>query len=209
MTRVRRSSLELREAILVTAGEAFARDGYGLVSLKQIATDAGVAESVLYRQFPSKSALFQEAILQPLVTVLEAFSKASEQYLHYSLDDRSMMRLVIGGLLDQLSEQRAALRSITAAEDDLGPDEREILHRALADVLVRFGRVAREETIRRGAQPPGLGIELTARMLVGTMISLVMFDGWLLRDLPDSPSRADIRDHLVEIWLQAGGAQTF
>ena len=207
MTRVRRSPLELREAILATAEEAFSQEGYGSVSLKQIASDADVAESVLYRHFPSKSALFQEAILQPLMTVLESFSEASERYMDYALDDRSMMRLVVGGLLDQLSEHRAALRSISAAEEDLVPEERERLHRALADVLVRFGTVARDEGARRGATPPGIGIEVTARVLVGTMISVVIYEDWLFRGLPQKPSRADIRDHLVEMWLRASGAQ--
>lgn len=193
--------------ILATAEEAFSREGYGSVSLKQVARDAGVAESVLYRHFPSKAALFQEAVLQPLVTVLQSFSEASARYLDYALDDRSMMRLVVGSLLDQLGEHRAALRSITAAEEDLGPDERESLHQALAGVLVRMGEIAREEAIRRGSAPPGLGIEMTARVLVGAIISLVIYEDWLLRGLPQAPSRADILDHLVEMMLRASGAQ--
>jgi hypothetical protein len=117
-----------------------------------------------------------------------------------------MMRLVVGSLLDQLGEHRAALRSITAAEDDLGPVEQEELHRALADVLVRMGDVARREAIRRDAAVPGLGIEMTARVLVGTIISLVIYEDWLLRGLPETPSRADILDHLVEMMLRASGA---
>ena len=207
MPRVRRSPLELRTTILATAEEAFSREGYGSVSLKQVAADAGVAESVLYRHFPSKAALFREAVMLPLVTVLESFSEASERYLDYALDDRALMRLVVGGLLDQLSEHRAALRSIAAAEDDLEPEERERLHRALAGVLIRMGEVAREEGERRGASPPGIGIEMTARVLVGTMISVVIYEDWLLRGLPERPTRADIRDHLVEMWLRASGAR--
>jgi AcrR family transcriptional regulator len=207
MARVRRSPVELRETIIKAAEEAFAREGYGAVSLKQVAQDAGVAESVLYRHFPSKAALFREAVLLPLMTFLESFSEASERYLDYALDDRSLMRLVIGSLLDQLGEHRAALRSIIAAEEDLGPEERERFHQALADVLIRMGEIARAEAIRRGSAPPGLGIEVTARVLVGAIISLVIYEDWLLRGLPQEPSRADLLDHLVEIMLRASGAE--
>jgi AcrR family transcriptional regulator len=207
MTRVRRSPVDLRAAILEAAEEAFSREGYGSVSLKQIALDAGVAESVLYRHFPSKTAIFREAVLLPLVAVLESFSDATARYTEYALDDRSLMRLVVGSLLDQLGDHRAALRSLTSAEDALSPDEREDLHQALADVLTRIGDIAREEATKRGAAPPGLGIELTARVLVGTVVSLVIYGDWLLRDLPQTASRTDLLDHLVEIMLRASGAQ--
>jgi hypothetical protein len=136
------------------------------------------------------------------------FSEASARYFDYALDDRSMMRLTVGGLLDQLGEHRAALRSITAAEDDLSPEDRDDLHRALADVLVRMGEIARAESERRGADDYGLGIEMTARMLVGTIVALVVHDGWLLRDLPHEPSRGELLEHLVEMMLRASGAST-
>lgn len=207
MARVRRSPTELREAIIEAAERAFSREGYGSVTLKQVADDAGVAESVLYRHFPSKAALFREAVMLPLMNVLRSFSEASERYVEYALDDRSLMRLVVGSLLDQLTEHRAALRSIAAAEEDLGPTEREELHAALADVLVRFGEVAREEAARRDSDPPGFGIELTARVLVGAIISVVIYEDWLLRDLPQEPSRAQLLDHLVEVMLRASGAR--
>ena len=193
--------------MLEAAEEAFSRDGYGSVSLKQVARDAGVAESVLYRHFPSKAALFREAVLLPLVAVLEAFSQATARYTDLPLDDRSLMRVVVGSLLDQLGEHRAALRSIPAAEDDLAPEEREGLHQALRDVMIRFSEIARAEAVRRGAAAPGLGIEMTARLLVGMVISVVVHADWLLRGLPEPPSRAEILDHLVEMMLRASGAQ--
>jgi AcrR family transcriptional regulator len=199
--------VELRSAILQAAEEAFSRRGYGSVSLKEIAHDAGVAESVLYRHFPSKTAIFREAVLLPLVGVLESFSQAAARYSEYDLDDRSMMRLVVGSLFDQLGAHRAALRSIISAEDGFTPEQRDELHQALADVLTAFADVARREAEKRGAAPPGLGIDVTARTLVGTVISLVIFDDWLLRGVPRTPSPTDLRDHLVEMTLRASGAR--
>jgi AcrR family transcriptional regulator len=206
--RVRRSPLELRAAILQAAEQDFSRDGYGTVSLKQIARDAGVAESVLYRHFPSKMAIFREAVLLPMVAVLESFSEATARYTEYALDDRSLMRLVVCSLLDQLGAHRAALRSLTSVEDHLTAADRDDLHRALADVLTRFGEIARQEAGRRDASVPGAGIELTARALVGTVISFVIFDDWLLSGLPHAPTHTELRDRLVEITLRASGADT-
>ena len=137
----------------------------------------------------------------------EAFSQATARYTDLPLDDRSLMRVVVGSLLDQLGEHRAALRSIPAAEDDLAPEERESLHQALRDVMIRFSEIARAEAVRRGAAAPGLGIEMTARLLVGMVISVVVHEDWLLRGLPEPPSRAEILEHLVEMMLRASGAQ--
>src|SRR5271163_4710079 len=110
MARTRRSSIELRTLIVAAAEDAFALEGYGAVSLKEVAERAGVTESVLYRHFPSKAALFRESVLLPLMNVLAAFADASVRYLDHPLDDRTLMRLFVGELLDQLSQHRAALR---------------------------------------------------------------------------------------------------
>lgn len=206
MTRTRRSPAELRTVLIASAEDGFSREGYGQVTLKDIAKNAGVAESVLYRHFPSKAALFREAVLEPLLTVLQSFSDATTRYSDYALDNRSLMRLVVGSLLDELGEHRAALRSISAAEDDLDAEDREALHAALADVLTRISTIARTENDRRGTLEPGLGVEMNARFLVAAMISLVVHDEWILRGLPRQPERSELLEHLVEIMLRASGA---
>lgn len=193
-------------ASLVIIGVAAVK-GYGQVTLKDIARDANVAESVLYRHFPSKSDLFREAVLEPLVAVLASFSAATGRYAEYTLDNRSLMRLVVGSLIDELGTHRAALRSISDAEDDLDAEDREALHAALADVLVNISAVARQEGERRQAPETGLGLEMTVRVLVGAIISLVVHDEWILRGLPHAPDRSELLEHLVEIMLRATASE--
>ena len=195
--------MEIQQTILAAAEVAFSHSGYSSVTLKDVAAEARVAESVLYRYFPSKAALFRQALLVPLLEVLDSFSSASARYVEYAIDARSILRLLVGSLMDQLAEHRAALRSIATAEDDLPHDEREHLHQALADVMVSLSSVARREQDRRGTAVYDAGVELSMRALVGMVISLVTHDAWLLRGLPGNPSRTEIVDHLVEMMLRA------
>lgn len=208
VAQTRRGAIELRALILEAAENAFDRDGYSAVTLKEVAREAGVTESVLYRHFPSKAALFRESVLQPLMNVLSAFAEASLRYLEYPLDDRALMRLVMGGLLDQLSDHRAVLRSFVAAEDDLDPADREQFRQAMADLLRGIDTIAREEGKRRNSGNIGHGVEMTSRLAVGMIISVVVHDQWLLRDLPRKPTRAAVLDHITEIMLRAVGAST-
>lgn len=55
-----------RGLILEAAREVFVDCGYAGARVQRIAREADVAEAVLYRHFPSKAALFEAAVLEPL-----------------------------------------------------------------------------------------------------------------------------------------------
>ena len=71
--RLRRSSDEVRELMLDAARTLFRNQGYDATSTRQISEHAGVAESALFRHFGSKKAVFDEAILRPVVQFVQAF----------------------------------------------------------------------------------------------------------------------------------------
>lgn len=52
-----------RESILVAATPLFLENGYDRTSLAQIAQQAGVSRATLFKQFPTKAALFEAAVL--------------------------------------------------------------------------------------------------------------------------------------------------
>lgn len=66
-----RRAAEKRAAILAAARARFGADGFDGASVERIAADAHVSTATLYRQFPSKLALF-EAVLRDRVTAFEA-----------------------------------------------------------------------------------------------------------------------------------------
>lgn len=52
-----------RESMLVAATRLFLENGYDRTSLAQIAQQAGVSRATLFKQFPTKAALFEAAVL--------------------------------------------------------------------------------------------------------------------------------------------------
>jgi AcrR family transcriptional regulator len=57
----RRDAAATRQALLAAATALFAERGYGRTTVRDIATRAGVNQSLLFRYFGSKEALFEEA----------------------------------------------------------------------------------------------------------------------------------------------------
>ena len=55
-----------RERLLASAIEVFAQRGYRGTTTRELAAAAGVTERTLFRQFPTKAALFQEAVAGPV-----------------------------------------------------------------------------------------------------------------------------------------------
>jgi AcrR family transcriptional regulator len=193
-TRTRRSSLQAREAILAAAEAVFAVQGYAGATSRDLSRAAGVSESVIYRHFGSKSGLFASAVLAPFLRFLSTFSDTSARYLAQPLPDEAMMRLFVSELFDQLTVHRGALRSFLAAAEDLDDDTKQGFYRAFDDVMVRIGQVAGTEARVRNRTHRGLGSELNARIAVGTVLSLVVLDDWLL----PSDDRRPSRDQLIE-----------
>src|SRR4051812_41888468 len=63
--RRRRRPAQLHRMLIDTGRTLFAEQGYQATPQKQIATDAGVSTSVLFRNFGSKSQLLVEAVIEP------------------------------------------------------------------------------------------------------------------------------------------------
>ena len=62
MATVRLDSEARRKAIVEAAMPLFARRGFGGTTTKQIAEAAGVSEALLFKHFPTKSALYQDML---------------------------------------------------------------------------------------------------------------------------------------------------
>jgi AcrR family transcriptional regulator len=199
-TRIRRSSLQAREAILAAAEEVFAAKGYAGSTSRDLARAAGVSESVIYRHFGSKSGLFAAAVLAPFLRFLETFSGTSSRYLAQPLSVEVMLRLFVSELFDQLTVHRGALRSFLAAVEDLDEDTKQGFYRAFDDVMVRVGQVAGTEAQVRNRAQRGLGSEMNARLVVGTVLSLVVLDDWLMPS-EGRPTRDQLVEHVCTILL--------
>lgn len=71
--RRRRSQGQIMGLILEAAGEEFKRCGFAEATTAAIARKADVTEAQIFRYFPSKAALFREAVFNPVDRQLAAF----------------------------------------------------------------------------------------------------------------------------------------
>lgn len=198
----RRSTIEVRETILAAAEEAFGEHGYAAATSRELAKKAGVSESVIYRQFGSKSHLFAEAVLAPFLRFLETFSQISARYLSEPLETEAMMRLFVSELVDQLAAHRQTLRTFLAAEEDLDDEVTERFYGAFDEVMKSLGDVVRVEQGIRKREQRALGSEMDVRAAIGMVLSLVVFDDWLLPRGRRRPSREELIDHLSSVLLR-------
>jgi AcrR family transcriptional regulator len=77
---------ERRRLILSSAREVFQASGFDGARIKEIAERAGIAEAMIYRHFPSKQDLFNEAILAPLEVWMSLLPDAAEGVSHARTD---------------------------------------------------------------------------------------------------------------------------
>lgn len=78
-TRARLTADARRTKILEAARTVFLRSGFAGARIRTIGEVAGVNEALLYRHFPSKEALFEAAITEPLEEVVD-------ELLNYRVD---------------------------------------------------------------------------------------------------------------------------
>lgn len=69
-TRVRMSAEARRGSILEAAQSAFLTSGFAGTRTRDIAAKAGVNEALLFRHFANKEAIFQEAVIVPLLEIM-------------------------------------------------------------------------------------------------------------------------------------------
>lgn len=109
-----------RESILVAATPLFLENGYDRTSLVQIAQQAGVSRATLFKQFPTKAALFEAA-------VLAAGSSAAPEPVDVNVEDLHAGLVTLGRAYTQLltRPEMAALMRTVIAESPRFPELRE------------------------------------------------------------------------------------
>ncbi len=129
-----------RLAILAAADAAFAEEGIG-VPVDEIARRAGVGAGTLYRNFPTKEALFEAVIRQHMEAVA-----AEARALYTSSHPTQALFQFIGHLAEQAGRKRNLIDALSGAGVDvqasLGDTKQEV--QAAAEVLLRRAQRAGE-----------------------------------------------------------------
>ena len=180
MTATRRTRLkgEERRALIVEAARrVFLETGFAGARTRRIAEEAGITEALLYRFFPSKRAIYEAAVVQPLEEFVAAMLSATGE-IEASGDDReSGLRRINEMLFHFMRESAPFLAVVLLSELNEGrrfyqDDFHPVLSKPINDVVSRI----------TGWRSPRGDSSLIFSAMVGVHLGLAV-DG-LLRDAP-------------------------
>jgi AcrR family transcriptional regulator len=151
--------------ILRAAHACYLRDGIAATGMREVAVEAGVARSTLYRYFPGRDELLVAVIMVEMLEV--------NHYIRERLDAYTdPADHVVEGLLLALREipHRPLLQAVFASEE--GSRARSVLWGS--DAIVRFGEELMDHVVRPAAEagllqdavPPEVLVEWVYRLLL-------------------------------------------
>lgn len=168
-----------RERLLAAAAEVFAEKGFRGATTRDIAVRADITEPMLFRYFGSKTALFEEAAVEPVVRFIDDYVAEWTARDHGQRDAEAEVRELLTRLCDVLSGDRKMLVAILAA-GQFDPD----LEASFTKVVEAFGRVVAlldgmlgEELAVRGLHSADRAS--LARVLLALPLALALHGEWL------------------------------
>lgn len=129
-----------RESILVAATQLFLENGYDRTSLARIAQQAGISRATLFKQFPTKAALFE-------ATVLATGRAPAPELVDVPSEDFYSGLVTVGRSYAELltRPEMAALMRTVIAESPRFPELRErVFDFGTLPVLTTLGRYLRD-----------------------------------------------------------------
>ena len=196
----RRSTTEVRRLLVDASERIFRIKGFGRATIDEIADAAGVSLSVVFRHFPTKGDLFREALIAPFVESLQAFTDAWKRSFTEPADEEQIMRVLIGGLYDNLRSHDEAIAGLLTAQDSLDPDTTAEIERLFSDVFAQLQIMGEQEADRR-PWIRGEGMDLNARLLVGMVTATVVYRRWYLPGGRNRISRERLVTHMTNLML--------
>lgn len=169
-TRPRRAYLpaaERRKSIIAAAQQVFARSNLKGARTRDIAAAAAVNQATIFEHFASKEALFQEAVVQPLIDAMRGMHARREIYeAAHSPDELAGLALEsatrhVGDMIDIFPLFTAALFS----DPDLG---RELYREHLSPIIHQRG------AILDGLVREGLDLDFVGLAIFGMTFAIAM-----------------------------------
>jgi len=179
----RRRPAEVRELLLVAAEHVVARRGMAANAL-EIAAEAGVHRSVLYRHYGTVEELVRCATLRPMREFLVKIQQMTD--LSSATEPKPLWQLLIGFLTDLmavLDEHRDFLVMAMSESSPLGDVEQAELRRELDRVLDDIVDLARLEGGSRGLDISAVAVN--TRLSIAMVMGATAYGSWLL------PTRID------------------
>lgn len=147
-------------AILDAAMDRFIADGYQAMSVEQVAVDAKVSKTTIYRRWPSKEALVGDAV----AGVTERLP----------LPDTGSFRTDLLALVDEIAKRSSSTAgrcmSRVFADMQIHPELAAVYKENVVEPRRRLVRQILERGVARGELRDDLDLELVVDMLIGPIV---------------------------------------
>lgn len=169
--RLRRSTGEVRALILDSARTLFSAQGYEATSTREIVEHAGVAESMLFRHFGSKQALFDEVMLKPFVGFVQTFIDEWNTVPAGEVVPARLAYRFISGFSNQCADSRDLIETVCGG--GTYSKDRPLASQASEGLQQLVDTLAKQVTdyhiaVGRGFEmDPKLSVRLTIALIVG------------------------------------------
>jgi AcrR family transcriptional regulator len=169
-------SVGTRERILIAARQQFGQCGYRATTTRRVADQAGVSEPTVFRQFGSKAALFEEAVVDPFTGFIEQQLAGWRTREAGSVPILDETRHFFSDLFDLFSQERSVIPALLAVyHDDVTPAVSRRLEDCMRLVITVLERRTVEESRSRG------NLNLDVACLVRIMVAMAFALGTLPR----------------------------
>jgi AcrR family transcriptional regulator len=176
----------VRELILDAARVCFAETGYSATTTRQIAVRADVVENLIYKQFGSKAALFEQAVVEPFRQAVDSFLGRWGPRSTTPHGGEFTAREYVETLYDLLEGHAELLVALMR-------DRRK--ERPLLPILEELERIGAYETGAQGWR--GMDIQVLVRLHFGMVAFNAAFEDDLYPPGQRRPDRARIIDEMT------------
>lgn len=196
----RRRPAEVQELLLSAAEKVVTRRGAS-ANAQEIALEAGVHRSVLYRHFGTVEELIRLAALRPFrqfLDKLEVMIDAS------SVDDPTPLWELMSGflteLIDIVDEHHEFLAMALSESSPFSAAERDTLRGELDRILNAIIDLARQEGVPRGLDPESIAVN--TRLAIAMVMGATAYGRWLLPDRIGAHQRSQIIEEMANFVLK-------
>jgi AcrR family transcriptional regulator len=165
--RVYRRASERRAEIIAAAQQAFVRSTFAGARTRDIAEAAGVNQATLFKFFPTKEKLFEEAVIKPLTIAMENMHERVEVYDAADTPER-MAELAEESTARHLADMERLLPLLATALFSDMEQGRRLFREHLEPLIRQRGEVLRPLT-KEGIDPQFVGLASFGMMLAVAM----------------------------------------
>jgi AcrR family transcriptional regulator len=185
--------------LLEAARDVFNRKGYASASTREIAEEAEVSETLIFRNFGSKAGLFRDAMARPFVDAIDTEIRRRIARAPSTELNREDTRAFVAAMYDVFHEHRS-LASMVFAADSLV--ESEIAESGVIDdvraAIDRFVSYASDEARAHGKAIDAAAHDLAIRGHMAMVAGVATFGTWYFGGR--TPSRQAVIDELSQ-WV--------